>query len=114
MRRVREDWNQTPQEFGYMLGQGLLSAVLVERWELGMECPPDFVMAWVNSQYQLMRRRKTPGLSPRYWRYRVWYRPVVCPSSQDAFAGYVGPPVTFVKPDSHQEVIDGRVTWVGG
>lgn len=52
IRCVRLLWRQNAQEFGEMMGLGLLSAVTVERWELGLEAPPQFVQAWVFRQRQ--------------------------------------------------------------
>lgn len=59
IRGVRRLWHQSPQEFGVMLGFGLLSAVTVERWELGLEVPPEYVQVWVLRQreyFKLVKR----------------------------------------------------------
>lgn len=64
IRAIRLLWRQTPQEFGVMMGFGLLSTVTVERWELGLERPPNYVQSWVFRQREYfklvkrLRRRK--------------------------------------------------------
>lgn len=47
VRWARELWRQTRQEFGIMFGLGLLGEVTVERWEMGIENPPEWVLTWV-------------------------------------------------------------------
>ncbi len=59
IRAVRTAWRQTAQEFGVMLGFGLLSEVTVQRWELGLEAPPGYVQMWVLRQreyFTLLKR----------------------------------------------------------
>jgi hypothetical protein len=61
LRQVRELWGQSRQEFGVMMGQGLLGELVVERWELGLEPAPQFVRLWVSRQlnyFDLQRRAR--------------------------------------------------------
>ncbi len=50
MQIVRRRWNQTRFEFGVMMGMGVLGELTVERWEMGIEKPPDYVRLWVLRQ----------------------------------------------------------------
>lgn len=88
IRRVRQDWYQTQQEFGYMMGQGLLGGVMVGRWEMGLELPPGFVLMWVDSQLLTMRYRGGRALTRLDWIRRIDQRPLTCPHWRDAVVGY--------------------------
>lgn len=88
IRKVRTDWLQTQQEFGYMMGQGLLGGVMVDRWEMGVEQPPGFVLSWVDCQLMTMRYRRGRTLTRDDWLQRIGQRPLTCPHWRDAVVGY--------------------------
>lgn len=92
IRTARLAWNQTQMEFGYMMGQGLLSEVIVQRWEIGIEDPPGFVLGWSERIVCSIQTSHLLGFSsPLFARdeeYRLCLRPLTCPTAQDALAGF--------------------------
>lgn len=91
VREVRGVWCQSQFEFGIMLGQGLLSAIVVDRWERGLESVPRWLWMWIIEQWDEVKRLRRRGCEPLVCRdplHRWGSRPVVCPSARDAMVGF--------------------------